>query len=56
MFIGLTCDAIKLNIIEATIEVHQKGDKNDFQLMPPKNFAVNATGYFQEVASKGIEA
>ena len=55
MLIGLTCDAVKLNITEAAIEVHQKDDKNDFQLMPPKNFSVNSVGYFQEVTSKGIE-
>ena len=49
VLIGLTCDAIKLNITEAAIEVHQKDDKNDFKIMPRKNFAVNAIGYFQEV-------
>ncbi|UWW96446.1 MAG: hypothetical protein NMK33_03160 [Candidatus Cardinium sp.] len=55
MLIGLTCDAVKLNITEAAIEVHQKDDKNEFNIMPRKNFTVSATGYFKEVGSKGME-
>ena len=41
-------------IIEATIEIHQKDDKNDFQVMPPKNFSVNSVGYFQETEDIGL--
>ncbi|TSJ80496.1 MAG: PD-(D/E)XK nuclease domain-containing protein [Candidatus Cardinium sp.] len=49
VFIGLKYDPVKLNIAEAAIEVHQRDKQHAFQVMPPKNFAVNATGYFQEV-------
>ena len=48
VLIGLTYEAIKLNITEAAIEVHQKEDQNNFKIMPRKNFTVNAMGYFQE--------
>ncbi|TSJ81431.1 MAG: ATP-binding protein [Candidatus Cardinium sp.] len=52
VLIGLKYDPIKLNITEAAVEVHQKDDKNEFQVMPPKNFTINPVGYFQEVGSK----
>ncbi|WP_342265264.1 hypothetical protein [Cardinium endosymbiont of Philonthus spinipes] len=46
MLIGLTCDATKLNMTEAAVEVHEKDDTNNFQVMPRKNFTVNRDGYF----------
>ena len=49
VLIGLTCDAIKRNITEAAIEVHQKDDQNDFKIVSHKSFAVNPIGYFHEV-------
>ncbi|UWW97509.1 MAG: ATP-binding protein [Candidatus Cardinium sp.] len=54
--VGLKYDPVRLNITEAAIEVHQYDEQHTFQVMPRKNFAVNSVGYFQEVASKGIEA
>ncbi|MGI2298214.1 AAA family ATPase [Candidatus Cardinium hertigii] len=49
VLIGLTCDAKKLNITEAAIEVHQRDDQYTFKVMERKNFTVNPVGYFQEV-------
>ncbi|WP_342265477.1 AAA family ATPase [Cardinium endosymbiont of Philonthus spinipes] len=47
VLIGLTCDATKLNITEAVIQVHQKDDENDFKVMSSKNFTINSDGYFE---------
>nr|WP_186292405.1 PD-(D/E)XK nuclease domain-containing protein [Cardinium endosymbiont of Dermatophagoides farinae] len=47
--VGLKCDPVRLNITEAAIEVHQRNKEHAFQVMPRKNFTVNAMGYFQEV-------
>jgi hypothetical protein len=49
VFVGLKCDPIRLNITEAAIEVHQRDEQHTFNMMPRKNFTVNAIGYFQEV-------
>ncbi|WP_419241349.1 AAA family ATPase [Cardinium endosymbiont of Nabis limbatus] len=49
VLIGLKYDPVKLNITEAAIEVHQRDEVHTFQVMPCKNFTVNASGYFQEV-------
>ncbi len=54
VLIGLQCDSVKRNITAATIEVHQKNDQEEFQLMPRKNFAVNAVGYFQESGDAAV--
>ncbi|WP_342265145.1 AAA family ATPase [Cardinium endosymbiont of Philonthus spinipes] len=48
VLIGLKCDAAKLNITEAVIEIHQRDEWHTFQVMSRKNFNVNAAGYFQE--------
>ena len=50
MLIGLKYDPAKLNITEATIEIHQRDKEHTFQVMPRKNLTVNAIGYFQEMA------
>jgi hypothetical protein len=54
VLIGLTCDAKKLNITEAAVEVHQRDEQHNFKVMPRKNFTVNAVGYFQESGDKGV--
>ena len=49
VFVGLKYDPVRLNITEAAIEIHQRDEQHIFQVMPRKNFTVNAIGYFQEV-------
>ncbi|WP_342265679.1 PD-(D/E)XK nuclease domain-containing protein [Cardinium endosymbiont of Philonthus spinipes] len=54
VLIGLKCDAAKLNITEAVIEIHQRDAWHAFQVISRKNFNVNAVGYFQEVEAQSI--
>ncbi|WP_186292386.1 PD-(D/E)XK nuclease domain-containing protein [Cardinium endosymbiont of Dermatophagoides farinae] len=53
--VALKYDPVRLNITEAAIEVHKRDEQHTFEVMPRKNFAVNAVGYFQEVGSQGME-
>ncbi|TSJ81397.1 MAG: ATP-binding protein [Candidatus Cardinium sp.] len=52
VLIGLTCDAIKLNITEAIVEVHQWDDQNNCKEVLYTHFIVDQSGYFKEITNQ----
>ncbi|WP_223245930.1 AAA family ATPase [Cardinium endosymbiont of Sogatella furcifera] len=52
ILIGITCDAAKLNITEAIVQVHQKDEQDNFREVVYTHFTVDQSGYFKEVINQ----